>query len=148
MQPHFKKIRSMLALAAIAVPLLYFATFICFAASLELWSLIPFLLAITLVLCFPLWAIGKPSPAKKASGAARILGNIPLFFIMLWLLHMPEFGKFMDRALGGALWDWKPITAALIWTALSIHSNWRTLTSLTDEMIFRYYDKPREKMAE
>lgn len=148
MQNHFAKTRKMLMLTAIAVPLLFFTAFVLCAAGRELWAFIPLVLGGALALCFPIKEIASPNHPKPARGPLLYLRAAAFALTTYWVLQIPEASDLLERLLGGALWDWKPLTAAGLWTLLSIHSGRQMASQLSDAMIFRYYEKPRQEIAQ
>lgn len=135
-------------LAVVAGPCLYFTAFILFASKQGAWVLVPLVLGITLGLCFPVTGIASPEQPKPARGFLSLLRAAAFALTTYWVLHLPEASALLDRLLEGALWDWKPITAAGIATLLSMHSGRQRVSLLSDEMIFRYYETPREEMEQ
>jgi len=134
--------------SAIAGPLLFFTGFVLFAAGRGTWAILPVLVAIALGLCFPVLEIGSPDRPEPVRGPLVLLRMAAAALMTFWAIHLPELGALLDRLLGGALWDWKPVTAAGLWTFLLIQANLRMLSLMSDEMIFRYYDKSRAETGQ
>ena len=128
-------------MAAITGPLLFFTGFLLLATGHDPWAPLPVVLGGVLALCFPILEIIGAKPPKSERGV-RLWGRILAFGLTsFWILQIPEAGALIDRVLGGALWDWKIIAAASLWTLLAIHSNLHAVSRMTDEMIYRHLAK-------
>ena len=140
----FPQMRQLMSASAIAVPSLYFSSFLLFASGSVIWSVLGAALAFILGLAFP-YSIAdrrdlRTDSETPDSSIVRWVGRAACSFVFFWVICQPEFTPFEDRVLhGGALWDWRLVVPLAVLTAYHIHVGLKRVPRISDTAIYSYF---------
>lgn len=127
-------------MAAVLSPLAGLGAFLCFARGYFVGALVLLIAALTMTAAFPITQ-RIPCFPKASSGKLRdIATTTSTALVMIWLFSSPELTAFLDSVFEQhSLWDWRIISAALVWTSYSIHSNLNIVRTCTENTIVNFY---------
>ena len=129
--------------SAIAVPSLYFSSFLLFASGSVIWSVLGAALAFILGLAFP-YSIAdrrdlRTDSETPDSSIVRWVGRAASTCVFVWAISQPEYTAFKERIHHGALWDWRLIVPLAGLTAYHIYLGLKRVLRITDTAIYSYF---------
>jgi len=140
MKKHFKKIRRLLALSAIAGPILTMQAVFCFLAGAVGMGSLVMLLSILLQMAFPIEAIRRSVASQPENRFIRGIKILAFILFFVWLQQSPDVRATVNELiLSGAFLDWRLLVSFSLWTCYVCLTNWRAVQDLDDRSIYEFY---------
>ena len=140
MTSHFPKMRRYIKITSILTPILSFTAFMVYASGSEGLALCIGLIAFICGCAFPHQThIDQPAATSKIQW--NTFNIVPMIFFTIWLVSLESFRAFLDQLYSSsAMWDWRLITAVLIWHAHWTYMRFKSASYLTDKEIIEIYE--------
>lgn len=145
-QTRFPKIRRLILIAAITVPLLSFSAFLLYAAGFHDFGFAVAFLAFLVGISFPHQRYSDDETKTKFPRFGFWIYIFSASMVIWWLINIPGFWHWYDSIFRAQyLWDWRPITAAGLGHLYWIISGYQKSAALTDPQIFQLFESKNSR---